>query len=479
MKLKPFLLWTVFIFILTACSEKTDDEKKLVSNEPITLDDVKKSEKEKESEGEDESENGVEEETEKHTIPQDIEPAPLPQTLAELAALPPGYTGRQLFGIQKEDHQKLDELTANLPDISGEPTEAQLTHYYNEILAVFQHDFIGPEELLAKMRFQAIGNPDIEDPRMQFKENLNVLVLLDASGSMRKDLGGETQMAAAKKAITNFVEGLPAEANVGLRIYGHKGTGSDADKARSCASSDLIYPIGKYNKAGFQTSLEKAQPAGWTPIQLAINEAQKDLAEFKGDQNTNIIYLVSDGVSTCDDDPVAAAKQLYKSDITPIVNVIGFNVDNEGQKQLKEVAKVTEGTYEDVQNAESLQNELDQMKEIAKGWEEWKKQKETDVKHNLVRNDLDIFVYESKEYRKRVDEGSQIGTALQYLYQDRKLMTSESYNYLREKNSEYHKWMDEEYKILKKELEDLNEMKIGEALQLIEEKFNQNVPGDS
>ncbi len=478
MKLKPFLLWTVFVFILTACGEKADDEKNLVPNEPIALDDVKVSEKEKESEGEAESGNGVEEETEKHTIPQDIEPAPLPQTLAELAALPPGYTGPQLFGIHEDDHPKLDELTAHLPDISGEPTEAQLNHYYNEILAVFQHDFNGPEELLAKMRFQAIGNPDIEDPRMQFKENLNVLVLLDASGSMRKDLGGETQMGAAKKAITNFVEGLPAEANVGLRIYGHKGTGSDADKARSCASSDLIYPIGKYNKAGFQTSLEKAQPAGWTPIQLAINEAQKDLLEFKGDQNTNIIYLVSDGVSTCDDDPVTAAKQLYESDITPIVNVIGFNVDNEGQKQLKEVAKVTEGTYEDVQNAESLQNELDQMKEIAKNWEKWKTQKETSLEHDKLSNSLDIFGYGTDEYRKRLDEGGQVGTALQYLYQQRKLMSGESHDYLRKRNNEYHNWIEEEYNKLKKELRKLNEKKIDEALQLLEEKFKQNVPED-
>ncbi|MCG7337039.1 VWA domain-containing protein [Sporosarcina sp. ACRSM] len=466
MKLKHFLLWAVFILILTAC-----DGKNSVPNETMPVDDVEESEKEIEFEAENEAE--------KQAVAEDTEPAPLPQTLAELAALPPGYTGPQLFGIHEEDHPKLDELTAHLPDISGEPTEAQLDHYYNEILAIFQHDFKGPEELLAKMRFQAIGNPDIEDPRMHFKENLNVLILLDASGSMGKDLGGETQMAAAKNAITNFVEGLPAEANVGLRIYGHEGTGNVNDKARSCASSDLIYPIGKYDKADFQTSLKKAQPAGWTPIQLAINEAQEDLAQFKGDQNTNIVYLVSDGVSTCDDDPVEAAKQLYNSDITPIVNVIGFNVDNEGQKQLKEVAKATEGTYEDVQNAESLQNELDQMKEVAKSWEKWKEQKTTSLEHDKLKNSLDIFGYETDEYKKRVDEGSQVGTALQYLYQQRKLMSRESHDYLRKRNGEYHNWIEEEYNKLKKELKELNEKKIDEALQLLEEKYIQNVPRDS
>ena len=99
------------------------------------------------------------------------------------------------------------------------------------------------------MKFQAIGSPDIDNPRMQFKENLNVLVILDASGSMGKDIGGQTQMAAAKKAILQFVEELPKEANVGLRVYGHKGTGSSTDKAMSCSSSDLLYPLKPYEKA--------------------------------------------------------------------------------------------------------------------------------------------------------------------------------------------------------------------------------------
>ncbi|MBS4220967.1 VWA domain-containing protein [Bacillus sp. FJAT-49711] len=481
MKLKHFLLWAVFVLTLSACGEKADNDKDIASNEPvpsITEETSKVEQEPKFKEKDTEAENDAAYEAIVEEV-EEIDPAPLPQSLVELADLQPGYSGPQLFGIHKEDHPMLDELTAHLPDISGEPTEKQLDHYYNELLAVFQNDFKGPEELLANMRFQTIGHPDIEDPRRQFKENLNILVLLDASGSMRADLGGETQMASAKKAITNFVEGLPADANVGLRIYGHEGTGSDADKARSCASSELIYPIGKYDNSGFQTSLEKAQPAGWTPIQLAINKAQEDLAKFKGDQNTNIVYLVSDGVSTCDDDPVAAAKQLYESDITPIVNVIGFNVDHEGQKQLKEVAKATEGTYEDVQNAESLQNELDQMKEIAKNWEEWKTKKETGLRLDRLKNSLDIFVYGSKEYTKRVREGSQIGTALQYLYQDKKLMESESYNYLRTKNSEYHNWIEDEYNKLKKELEDLNEKKIDEAFQLLEEKYNQKLPGGS
>ncbi|RST73687.1 VWA domain-containing protein [Siminovitchia acidinfaciens] len=463
---KFILICTCLLFLLASCGEKKVDEKKTQLSQSASL---SNNEQEEAAQTDAAQEKAIEN-------AENIEAPPLPQTLTELAELPPGYTGPYLSILEDEDQKKIDELTKDLQDISGEPTKDELDLYYRKLLSIFQHDFNGPEELLAKLRFQAIGSPDIEDPRMQFKENMNVHVILDASGSMRKDIGGQTQMEAAKKAITRFVEGLPAEANVGLRIYGHKGTGSDSDKEMSCSSSELIYPLEKYDEAKFQASLNQAQPAGWTPIQLALNEAEKDLDKFNGENNTNIVYLVSDGVSTCDDDPIAAAKSLYDSDITPIVNVIGFNVDHAGQKQLKEVAKATEGSYQDVQDYESLQEELDQAQEIAAKWKDWKKQTEAGLKYDKTKNGLDIFVYESKEYKKRVDEGQQVGFTLQYLYQTKKLMSRESHDYLREKNREYHNWIEEEYKSLKRELKELNEKNINEALQQLEEKYSDKAP---
>ncbi len=101
------------------------------------------------------------------------------------------------------------------------------------------------------------------------------MVILDASGSMANYEGSVTRMDAAKKAITEFVKTLPGDANVGLRIYGHKGTGNDSDKALSCSSSELIYPLSNYNAANFEQALSKAVPAGWTPIGHALNEAKK------------------------------------------------------------------------------------------------------------------------------------------------------------------------------------------------------------
>ena len=467
-KFRIQILLLLILVMVVGCSKKTNIVEPIEPNRPINLDEESESTEKNESKM---PVGGNEKEVEEQMIAK-----PLPKTLVELEALPAGHTAPYLSILDLEDQQKIDELTKNLPDISNNPTENELNEFYNQYLAIFQQDFLGPEELIAKMKFQAIGSPDIDNPRMQFKENLNVLVILDASGSMGKDIGGQTQMVAAKKAIINFVEKLPKEANVGLRIYGHKGTGSSSDKAMSCSSSDLIYPLSPFDNMSFKASLDQVNPAGWTPTELALKEAQKDLAGLNGEQNTNIVYLVSDGISTCDDNPVAAAKALYDSDITPIINVIGFNVDHDGQRQLKEVAKAVKGSYQDVQNAETLQKELDQANEVAKNWSKWKKSKEDRLGSEHVRNKLEIFKYDTVESIKILDEAQQIGFTLQYLYQTRKIMSRESHDYLRARNSEYHDWMRSEYAELKKDLKNMNEMQFSEAIQALEEKYIENAP---
>ncbi|MGN7387266.1 vWA domain-containing protein [Sporosarcina sp. SAFN-015] len=462
-----FILMLMLLLVLAACSDNKKENEKVVADEPTTSDKIDDN---GESEG-----NAEDDKVSEEDAVEEVAAAPLPQSLAELEALPAGYT-EFISILDEEGQKKIDELTEHLPDISGERSQNELDHYYNELLAVFQQDYKGPDELIAKLKFQSIGSPDIENPRMQFKENMNVLVILDGSGSMGKNIGGQTQMEAAKKAIVQFVENLPKEANVGLRVYGHKGTGSSADKAMSCSSSDLLYQLQPYEKSAFKQSLDQVKPAGWTPTELAITEAQKDLANFNGENNTNIVYLVSDGISTCDDDPVAAAKALYDSEITPIINVIGFNVDHDGQRQLKEVANAVEGTYQDVQDAASLQKELDQANEIANQWAAWKKKETTSLEHQKLKKGLEISGYDVDEYRKSLDERSQVGFTLQYFYQTKKIMSRESHDYLRSKNSEYHDWIESQYDALKADLKQMNEMEYSKAIQALEEKYLQNSP---
>ncbi len=455
---RVYLLLILILLVLTSCAEEKDA--------PSVLEEEEKQPKAVEVDS-----NLEEEEPSKN---EDVIVGPkLPTSLAELEVLPVGYT-KPLVLLKDEEKKLADDLTKNLPDISGNPTKEELDRYYETILSIFQQDFIGPQELFDRLKFQSIGSPDIEEPRYQFKENLNVMVILDASGSMGNMEGNQTRMNAAKKAITEFVKGLPEEANVGLRVYGHQGTGSNADKALSCSSSELIYPLSSYDPVSFEQALSKATPAGWTPISLALTEAQKDLSSFKGETNTNIIYLVSDGISTCDDQPVEAAKALYNSDITPIVNIIGFNVNHEGQKQLQEIAKATEGTYKYVTDEQSLQEHLNEAKKVADKWKSWKRSKEGSIERFRTSNLLDIFVYHTKETVKLGNERRTVGFTLTYLFQDKEKMSRESHDYLEQKNIDYHNWIEQEYDKLRDELEALNEQNYAEAMKQLEEKYLTN-----
>lgn len=456
-----YFLFILFLLVLASCDEEKDT--------PIELEEGNQQQEAVEPDS-----NLVEEDKDKPSKNEDVIVGPkLPKSLEELEALPVGFT-KHIIQQNEEEKKLTDELTKNLPDISDNPTKDELDRYYETILSVFQQDFIGPQELIDKLKFQSIGSPDIEESRYQFKENLNVMVILDASGSMGNMEGNQTRMNAAKKAITEFVKELPKEANVGLRVYGHKGTGSNADKALSCSSSELIYPLSSYESASFEQALSKATPAGWTPISLALTEAQKDLSAFKGESNTNIIYLVSDGISTCDDQPVEAAKALYNSDITPIVNIIGFNVNHEGQKQLQEIAKATEGTYKYVSDEQSLQQHLNEANKVAERWKSWKTSQDGWLSYYRVNNSLDIFVYYSGEFSKWIKEGQTVGFTLSYLYQTKKKMSRESHDYLQQKNKEYHQWIEDEYGKLSDELEALNEQNYAEAVKLLEEKYRTN-----
>ena len=186
------------------------------------------------------------------------------------------------------------------------------------------------------------------------------------------------------------------------------------------------------------------------------------------------MYLVSDGISTCEDQPVEAAKALYNSDITPIVNIIGFNVNHEGQKQLQEIAEATEGTYKYVTDEQSLQEHLKEANKVAEKWERWKTSQEGWLSYYRTDNSLDIFSYHSKEFGKWVDESQAVGFTLTFLYQQRGKMTRESHDYLKQKNIDYHNWIEQEYDKLRDELKALNEQNYAEAIKLLEEKYRTN-----
>lgn len=245
--------------------------------------------------------------------------------------------------------------------------------------------------------------------------NANIAILLDASGSMAQQVGGRTKMDLAKEAINNFVASMPEGANVSLRVYGHKGSNNDSDKQLSCGSTELLYDLKEYNQSEFAESLGSFQPTGWTPIAKAINEAKADF-EKADKPGQNIIYVVSDGVETCDGDPVQAAKSLHDSDIEAVVNIIGFNVDSAGQKQLLEVAQAGGGEFETVDSAEDF-NQIweDERSRLWNEWWDWSNKNWNKVWDEQIEKSNKLWEKDSKFSSLNYEEERRLNEAVIYL----------------------------------------------------------------
>src|SRR5690606_15142800 len=92
-------------------------------------------------------------------------------------------------------------------------------------------------------------------------------------------------------------------------------------------------------------------------------------------------------------------KNLVSADIQTVVNIIGFDVDNEGQKLLKEVASAGNGEFTYVNSEQDLKKYMRaQYEEIQKKWLEWKeagKEQAYDIKEEKK-----ALAYDTKESMK-------------------------------------------------------------------------------
>lgn len=125
-----------------------------------------------------------------------------------------------------------------------------------------------------------------------------MILLLDSSGSMAEPAGGGgTRIEAARSALRTVVDGLPADSEVGLRVFGAT-VFSRGDRG-ACTDSQLVVEPATENRADLAAALDDYRPYGETPIPHALEEAAADL----GSEGPRSIVLVSDGESTCSPTP--------------------------------------------------------------------------------------------------------------------------------------------------------------------------------
>ncbi|RAL26098.1 VWA domain-containing protein [Thermoflavimicrobium daqui] len=261
--------------------------------------------------------------------------------------------GMLLEGPGKWSGDQYDQGKVNqsLDQISGQMSSIEAYSYLLQLLA---EDYRSATEKLD--RFNPYLTPKLkEKPGKSTNQKIHIAILLDSSGSMGQVVNGGQKMKLAKRAIQEFAAKLPKESSISLRVYGHLGSNEAKDKEISCKSSELVYAQDSYHHERFTSALHRFDPTGYTPLARGLQEVRKDLPPAKeGEQN--IVYVVSDGEETCGGDPVAEIVKLKQAPVKAIVQVIGFDVNDQGQQALKEMAQAADGTYTTVDSGAALQN---------------------------------------------------------------------------------------------------------------------------
>jgi hypothetical protein len=174
-----------------------------------------------------------------------------------------------------------------------------------------------------------------------------VEILLDTSGSMLEDTQGGRRIDVAKDVLTNLVtRTLPAGVPTALRIF-KPGKGS--------CESKLLAPLAPLDPAAMAARVEglKLNKRTKTPIAATLQQVAGDLGSAEG---LRIIVLITDGEESCGGDPAAVIRELVAQGLDVRVNIVGFDIDDEGLRaEIEEWARLGNGQAFDATGAEELE----------------------------------------------------------------------------------------------------------------------------
>jgi hypothetical protein len=182
-------------------------------------------------------------------------------------------------------------------------------------------------------------------------------IVFDASRSMNDPLGADTKLEAAKQSLTGIAGQIAPGSLVGLRVFGASPVGDNV--RQSCFDSQLVMPIGPPSKSAMIAKVMALQAFGQTALGYSLELAAKDFDSAPEVSKT--IILISDGQESCGKDPVTVMKNLKAQGIDVKVHAIGFGVDEPTKAQLQEIAQMTQGSYQDAQDAQSLKQSLESV----------------------------------------------------------------------------------------------------------------------
>jgi Mg-chelatase subunit ChlD len=183
-------------------------------------------------------------------------------------------------------------------------------------------------------------------------ERTNVVIVLDASGSMAGRMNGKVKMDIARNVVRDLVDNMPSDMKVGLIVYGAK----SAREKNDCNDIDLLRPVSPVQAHAVDSALNPLRPRGMTPIGASLRRGAEAL---KGLPGKSTIVLISDGTETCGADPCQVAREVRESTgIDVKVHSVGLDIGEQERGTLECVATGGGGTYYPVKDEEQLRTAL-------------------------------------------------------------------------------------------------------------------------
>ncbi|MBR9971147.1 VWA domain-containing protein [Magnetospirillum sulfuroxidans] len=186
---------------------------------------------------------------------------------------------------------------------------------------------------------QAMADPpqsSICPPPRKKWEAPELVLLLDASGSMGlKSGGGNDRLSAAKAAINRMLATLPGDMDVGMVVFGH------------CQGADNHKFFSPAERPRLKSLLESIRPMEGTPLARGIERAGNTV---DGVSVPATLVVVTDGEDSCGGDPCAAARALKAAKPKLTINV----VDVGGQGKSRCIAEATGGRMLPMRSAAEL-----------------------------------------------------------------------------------------------------------------------------
>jgi len=176
----------------------------------------------------------------------------------------------------------------------------------------------------------------------------NVVVVVDASGSMGAPMGGSTRMSVAKEALKQVLEQIPDTTHVGILVF---------------PQGNWVYPLGPRKESMLAGAIDSIQSGGGTPLGDYMKRGADALLEARKKQfgyGTYRLLVVTDGEA-------GDARQVEA--YTPDIISRGITIDCIGVEMASRHTLATKvHSYRNANDPESLKQAISEVfAEVASG----------------------------------------------------------------------------------------------------------------